>query len=246
MPELEALANGADLVQSAAPVNGTEPPAAVVDRSPAIVLFSAPVGRRPAVEALLGATGLAFRVGIERRRREQVFRGSVSEEVVTVLAGEVMVRADQAADLREQLRDAGVRTDVRPATPEDLRRLDPGRARGTPDAPRPVPADAFARDAVVGPAPAQPVLHLELSEAAGALIDRIKAHPALAGLVITVSPTVRSVRSTYRGSEVEIRRAGLDLAVSCPPARMDQVRAVLAGEAGVREGDVGVEPPGTP
>jgi hypothetical protein len=258
VPELAALVTGVaadgaadDRAPAPAPPRGADS-----NRGPAIVSFEAPADRRDGIEGCLRDAGVVYRTGTEVRSRKQVFRGSVSEHEVVVLVGEAVVRGDQAGELRQRLGDVQAVAEVRVASTEDLKRLDPARRRASPAPPptgtRPFgagPGEAVAAAAApAGPVAAsgQAVVHVALDRGAGAVVDRIVGNPVLAGLAVTVSPTTRVVTSVFRGSTTEAQQPCLDVAVSCPPERIDVVRAALAHETGLPDARIVVLLPDGP
>src|SRR5690606_16762803 len=120
------------------------------------------------------------------------------------------------------LRDEGVLATVGPM-PRPTAAPAPAPAQ-PPSAPVPGPAGGRG-DAVV--------LRVEVARAAGALADRLVGHPALAGLDVAVSPGTRTEHHRYRGTHRQVERPCLQVAVTCPRARVELVRSVLGSELGV-------------
>jgi hypothetical protein len=195
-----------------------------------VVSFTAPAERMERIDGFLRSTGLSFVAVTELRTRRQVYRGSVAETDVMVVVGEVVVRADRSEALRARLRDEQALAQERPAAPDDLHRIDARswQARAGDRA-----GGVVGSGAMRASGPPQVAVRVDLTGAAAGVVDRIVAHPALAGLGMTVAPGTREETVQHRGSVGRVERPCLHLEVSCPADRAELVRAVLAQESGL-------------
>jgi hypothetical protein len=239
VPELAALARG----DGPEPFDPCAPAAEPPRRGQAgadmvIVSFSARVEQRDRIEAMLRAGGLVHRTSAEAQTRRQVFRGSVSEHSVLMVVGEALVRRDGVDALRARLREQQAAAEVRPAGPEDLERVAAARVGAAATPPGVAGAEAHFADGAK-----QAVLQVEVARGAEGVVDRIVAHPSLAGLPVTVSPGTRPAVTQFRGTVSETRQPCLLVEVSCPPGRVRAVLAVLAHETGVAENQIDVRLP---